>query len=126
MHRLRLLLPCLVLGWTLLLPALPARAVEAPYESRLVRLAEILGSLHYLRNLCGEHGSKWRDEMDAILKSDNPDPETKAKLIASFNRGYRSYSDVYRTCTASATAAIDRYMKEGAALSDDIVTRFGN
>jgi len=116
----------LILGLALLLPALPARAVEAPYESRLVRLAEILGSLHYLRNLCGEHGSKWRDEMDAIIKSDNPDPETKTKLIASFNRGYRSYSDVYRTCTASAAAAIGRYMKEGAALSDDIVTRFGN
>jgi uncharacterized protein (TIGR02301 family) len=116
----------LILGSVLLLPAFPARAVEAPYEGRLVRLAEILGSLHYLRNLCGEHGSKWRDEMDAILKSDNPDPKTKAKLIASFNRGYRSYSDVYRTCTASATTAIDRYMKEGEALSDDIVTRFGN
>jgi uncharacterized protein (TIGR02301 family) len=124
--RFRLLLPRLILALALLLPVLPARAVEAPYESRLVRLAEILGALHYLRNLCGEHGDRWRNEMDAILKSDNPDAATRTKLIASFNRGYRSYSDVYKTCTASATAAIERYMKEGSALSDDIVTRFGN
>jgi uncharacterized protein (TIGR02301 family) len=110
-----------------LVGAIPqARAVEAPYESRLARLAEILGALHYLRNLCGEHSSKWRDEMDAILKSENPAPEERAKLIGSFNRGYRSYSDVYHTCTESATAAIALYMKEGAALSDDIATRFGN
>jgi uncharacterized protein (TIGR02301 family) len=116
----------IVLATAVLLPAVPAQAVEAPYESRMVRLAEILGALHYLRNLCGEHGSKWRDEMQAILESDNPDPQTRTKLIASFNRGYHSYADVYRTCTGSATAAIDRYMKEGAAISDDIVTRFGN
>jgi uncharacterized protein (TIGR02301 family) len=124
--RFRLFLLRTVLAIAVLVPAMPAQAVEAPYEGRMVRLAEILGALHYLRNLCGEHGSKWRDEMEAILKSDNPDPQTRTKLIASFNRGYRSYADVYRTCTASATAAIDRYMKEGAAISDDIVTRFGN
>ena len=32
----------------------PSAAVEAPYEQNLLRLAEVLGSLHYLRNLCGE------------------------------------------------------------------------
>jgi predicted secreted protein len=29
-------------------------------------------------------------------------------------------------CTASATEAISRYMKEGEALSRDIATRYGN
>ncbi len=103
-----------------------ARAVEAPYESHLVRLAEILGSLQYLRNLCGEKGSQWREAMDALLITENPGPERRAALVASFNRGYRSYSDIYRTCTASATAAIARYMKEGEALSRDTANRFGN
>ena len=106
--------------------AAPVGAVEAPYEGRLMRLAEILGSLHFLRNLCGEHGTRWRDEMDALLKSENPDPEHRARLIASFNRGYRSYSDIYASCTPSATEAIDRYMKEGEALAKETVSRFGN
>ena len=36
----------------------PAFAVEAQFEPGLMRLAEILGSLHFLRNLCGESGDQ--------------------------------------------------------------------
>lgn len=103
-----------------------ALAVEAPYESRLLRLAEVLGSLHYLRNLCGEEGNQWREEMEALLTAENPPPERRAKLVASFNHGYRSFSGVYVNCTASATEAISRYMKEGEALARDIAMRFGD
>jgi len=110
------------------LSAQPGRAagVEAPFEQPLMRLAEVLGSLHYLRNLCGETGNQWRDEMERLLASENPLPERKARFVASFNRGYRSFDGVYVACTASATEAISRYMKEGEALSRDIATRYGN
>jgi len=103
-----------------------ARAAEAPYESQLLRLAEVLGSVHYLRNLCGETGNVWRERMETLLTTENPDPERRARLIASFNRGYRSYQSTYLSCTASATLAISRYMEEGEKLSRDIVSRFGN
>jgi uncharacterized protein (TIGR02301 family) len=103
----------------------PARAVEAPFEPGLLRLAEILGSLHFLRNLCGEKGDQWRGEMQKLLDSENPDPQRRARLIASFNRGYRSFSG-YIQCTPSATEAINRYMQEGQALSRDIASRYGN
>jgi uncharacterized protein (TIGR02301 family) len=106
--------------------ALPVRATEAPYESNLMRLAEILGSLQYLRNLCGEKGDQWREAMDALLITENPGPERRAQLVARFNRGYRAYSDMYHACTASATEAIARYMKEGRELSDGTANRFGN
>ena len=106
--------------------AVPARAVEAPFEGRLLRLAEILGSIHYLRNLCGEPGNTWRDQMQAILAAENPEPALRARFVASFNSGYRSFSGVYASCTDSATAAIDRYMKEGETLSREIAVRFGN
>ena len=82
-----------------------------------MRLAEILGSLHFLRNLCGEKGDQWRGEMEKLLQSENPDPERRARFIASFNRGYRSFGGTYTQCTASATEAIGRYMKEGETLS---------
>ena len=103
-----------------------AAGPEAPFEQPLLRLAEVLGSLHYLRNLCGETGDTWRKEMEQLLATENPPPERRARFIASFNRGYRSFDGVYVTCTASATEAIDRYMKEGEALSRDIATRYGN
>ena len=101
-------------------------AVEAPFDPSLMRLAEVLGSLHFLRNLCGEAGNQWREQMEKLLEAENPAPERRARLIASFNRGYRSFEGTYSNCTASATEAIGRYMNEGEALSRDITARFGN
>ncbi|WP_425373796.1 TIGR02301 family protein [Phyllobacterium salinisoli] len=103
-----------------------AAANEPPYEAKLVRLAEILGSLHYLRNLCGEPGSEWRDRMNAIIAAEKPEEPRRILIIASFNRGYRAFSEVYSSCTDSAVAAIDRYMKEGEGLSNEIAARYGN
>ena len=112
-------LSCAVLAAALALGALPARAAEAPFEPGLMRLAEILGSLHFLRRLCGEKGEEWRAEMERLL-------ERRARFIAAFNRGYRSFGGTYTQCTASAAEAIARYMKEGEQLSRDIASRYGN
>ena len=106
--------------------ARPAVAVEAPYEQNLLRLAEVLGSLHYLRNLCGEQGDAWRKEMETLLETENPDAARRARFVASFNRGYRSFETVYATCTASAVESIRRYMKEGETLTRDVAARYGN
>lgn len=122
-----LALATLMIGSGLLLAATSgAMAADPPYEKKLVRLAEVLGSIHYLRNLCGEKGTGWRDEMEALLKTEKPDPDRRAKLIASFNRGYRSFGGVYSECTDSAVTAIGRYMTEGEGLSREIVTRYRN
>jgi len=104
----------------------PAKAVEAAYEQNLLRLAEILGSLHYLRNLCGENGDAWRQEMEKLLESEKPDEQRKARFVASFNRGYRSFETVYTSCTPSALESVRRYMKEGEALTRDVASRYGN
>jgi len=39
----------------------------APYDPKLMRLAEILGSVSYLRNLCKGSESEWRDMMRELL-----------------------------------------------------------
>jgi len=117
---------CAFLAASFAMAAPNARAAEAPFEPGLMRLAEILGSLHFLRNLCGEKGDQWRVEMEKLLETENPAPERRARFIASFNRGYRSFGAGYSRCTASATEAINRYMKEGEALSRDIASRYGN
>ena len=117
---------CALLSAALIWGTTSARAAEAPFEPGLMRLAEILGSLHFLRNLCGEKGDQWRVEMEKLLESENPDPQRRARFIASFNHGYRSFGTSYTRCTASATEAINRYMKEGEALSRDIASRYGN
>lgn len=103
-----------------------AQSQGAPYDERLNRLAEVLGSIHFLRNLCGERSGVWREDMQRLLEAENPDAERRARMIASFNHGYRAFSSTYTTCTESATQAITRYMSEGEKLSREIVVRFGN
>jgi uncharacterized protein (TIGR02301 family) len=110
----------------------PARAQQAegaapPYEADMMHLAEVLGALHYLRPLCGAREStRWRDEMQGLIEAEQPSDARRAQLVASFNRGYASYSQVYRTCTPSAQLASARYLDEGAKLSRDIATRYGS
>jgi uncharacterized protein (TIGR02301 family) len=106
--------------------AMPARALDAPYDEELLRLAELLGSLHYLRNLCGDSQTTWRDQMESLMQVEDPEPERRARFVASFNRGYRSFDSIYTTCTASAIEAIERYMLEGETLSKDIAVKYGN
>lgn len=105
---------------------MPARAAEAPFEGSLMRLSEVLGSLHFLRNLCGEEGTQWREQMEKLLDAEKPDAARRAKFIASFNRGYRSFQGTYSSCTPSAVEAITRYMKEGETLTRDVAVRYGN
>lgn len=104
----------------------PALAVDAPYEAGLMRIAEVMGSLHFLRNLCGDKGDRWRRTMETLIEAEKPDPERRARFIASFNRGYRSFEGTYTKCTASATEAITRYTVEGENLARDLASRYGN
>lgn len=104
----------------------PSLEPAAPYDNKLLRLAEVLGSIHYLRNLCdaGE-GNKWREVMSSLLVSEKPGPKRRERLVASFNRGYRAFNDTHGTCTASAAAAGERYRKEGSAIAGQITRRYG-
>jgi uncharacterized protein (TIGR02301 family) len=99
-----------------------------PYEDRLLRLAEILGSIQYLRNLCNSEGETgWLESMQALLDSETADePDRRTRLTAGYNRGFRTFASVYTTCTSSALVAEQRYRHEGATLIAEIVARYGN
>ncbi|MFG1298506.1 TIGR02301 family protein [Xanthobacter sp. V3C-3] len=105
----------------------PAEGAPPPYDPDLLRLAEILGALHYLRPLCGvsAEAQRWRNEMQALIDTEQPSDARRAKIISSFNRGYSSYAEVYRTCTPAARVAVDRQLDEGSRLAHDIVVRYG-
>ena len=107
----------------------PARAEDAaaPFDGDLQRLAEILGSLHYLRGICGTgDGAKWRNQMQALVDAETPSGERRTRLIAAFNRGYNGFQQTYRTCTPAASVAIRRYVEEGAKISRDLTARYAN
>jgi uncharacterized protein (TIGR02301 family) len=118
----------LILTLLLCAPAGPARAVDvAPFDAGLQRLAEILGSLQYLRGICGANeGNKWRTEMQALLDAEAPSGQRRADFVAHFNRGYRAYLQTYRTCTPAADLAIRRYLEEGSKIAREVTARYSN
>jgi uncharacterized protein (TIGR02301 family) len=99
----------------------------APFEPDLMRLAEILGALQYLRALCGANeGQKWREQMQALLDAEATTADRKNRMVANFNRGYRSFQQSYRTCTPAANVAVRRYLEEGSKISREITARYTN
>jgi uncharacterized protein (TIGR02301 family) len=108
--------------------AAPApQSTAAPFDGDLQRLAEILGSLQYLRNICGaKEGEKWRNEMQALIDAEAPSGERRRQIVAHFNRGYRGFQQTYRQCTPAADLAIRRYLDEGTKIAREITARYGN
>lgn len=114
-------LASVLLSFALLQPA-AAQSEGKPYDERLSRLAEILGAVHYLRELCGSNdGQLWRDRMREILDGEGSSASRRAKLTRSFNNGYRGYSRTYQTCSPTAQTAINRFMVEGVQIADALV-----
>lgn len=103
--------------------AVPAMAAPdtRPYDEKLLRLTEIMGAVHYLRELCSANdGQAWRERMHDIIEREGTSALRKATLTRSFNQGYRSYARTYASCTPSAQSAITRFLTEGAGIADDL------
>ncbi len=100
-----------------------ATAAEGkPYDDKLFRLSEILGSVHYLRELCGSNdGAQWRDRMKELMDAEGSSALRRARLTQSFNQGYLSFSRTYKTCTPSAQTTIVRFLTEGTQISEGLV-----
>jgi uncharacterized protein (TIGR02301 family) len=108
-------------------PVRAQHAGPAPFDGSLQRLAEILGALHYLRNICGANeGMKWRAEVEALISAEAPTGDRRARMIAAFNRGYRGFQQSYRTCTPAADLVIRRYLEEGSKLAREMTARYAN
>lgn len=105
----------------------PSIATLPPaYDAQMMRLSEILGALHYLRELCGaDEKQLWREQMAKLLVKEEPSEERKARLIANFNKGFRGFREIYRECTPTAVAATNQYLKQGARISAEIPDRYG-
>lgn len=107
-------------------PATPAPPPETrPYDSQLMRLAEILGALTYLRGLCGDKDAEdWRARMQALLDAEGDPPVRKDRLAGAYNRGIEGYSLTYRTCTPNAHLVIERFLAEGGRIAKEVENRY--
>ena len=109
-------------------PPLPApESLESPppYERQLLRLAEILGALAWLTELCGDRpGDQWRRQMATLMEAEAATTRRRERLAGSYNRGFRGYSALHRRCTPSAQLVITRFLDEGGRIARDVANRF--
>lgn len=94
----------------------PAHAQTAGETDRaLARLAEILGALSHLEALC-EHDQRSRDDMQAVLGSEELSAIRQSVLIDAFNRGFRTVATTHHRCTPTSERLIARHHQRGAAI----------
>lgn len=111
--------------WLAMAPAAAAPPEAKPYDDRLMRLSEILGAVHYLRELCGANeGQYWRERMRELMEAEGSSALRRARLTRAFNQGYRSYSRTYNSCSPSAQTAVARFLAEGTQLSEGLIKSF--
>ena len=97
-----------------------------PYEPQLLRLAELMGALFYLRDLChAGDGEAFREKMARLLEAEAHSEERKATLAGAFNRGFGEYALTYRKCTSSAQEVIAHYLEESGRIARDVAGRYG-
>jgi uncharacterized protein (TIGR02301 family) len=107
--------------------ATEAAPEERPlYEGQMLRLAEILGALSYLRNICqARDAPQWQQKMKALIDAEAVTQEDRERLAGAYNRGFNGYALTYRRCNDSAEMAIARFLAEGERLATAISTRYG-
>lgn len=108
-------------------PAGEAEAPPPPYDTDIMRLAEILGALTYLDELCASNPSgDWRAKMQTLLEAEARTAGRKERLAGSYNRGFHDYERTYHVCTQNAQAVISRFLAEGGKIAHDVVNRYGS
>jgi uncharacterized protein (TIGR02301 family) len=104
----------------------PAAEPPPPYEPQLLRLAELMGALSYLRDLCGAHDAEaFHAKMASLLEVEARSETRKESLAGAYNNGFRGYELSYRVCTPAAREIIARFLDEAAKISTDVANRYG-
>ena len=88
---------------------------QARTDQALANLSEILGALSHLEALCDGPVTS-REDMQALLASDELTPLRQSVLIDAFNRGFRAVASTHQRCTPTSRRLIERHHQRGAAI----------
>ncbi len=127
MKKLLVKLPRLFLLTTTLLfiaPINAAKAVDPSYQQDMARLTYMMGALYFLQPLCKKMENDWRVQAGELITLEKPTKDRKQRLVGAFNKGFLTYSLLYRSCTPSAKQAMINFLQEAQKSSRYIHTQF--
>lgn len=109
-----------LIAFALALPPLGA-AASAALPAKAVQLAEILGAVHHLRDVCGTNeGQLWRNKMIEMIGVLGPSDADRQRLVKNFNDAYYRYKNAYPSCTAAAARQSDKLMQDGQRIAEEL------
>ena len=96
-----------------------------PYEAQMLRLAEIMGALAFLRDLCGDgDGADYRAKFAALMEAEAHGAERRAAWAGAFNQSFEDYRLSYGSCTPNARAAIASFLGEANKIAAVVGDRY--
>ncbi len=111
------------LALALTLALAPVNAQAGSFENGLMRLAEILGSIHHLRNICGANdGPLWRNKMIDMMNVAELSAPDRKKIISHFNDAFYSARTRYPDCTTDAARRANLLFNEGHRLAKKLAS----
>lgn len=98
-----------------------AAAANAALPAKAAQLAEILGALHHLRDVCGTNeGQLWRNKMIEMIGALGPSEADRQNLVKNFNDSFYRYKNAYRACSAAAARQSDKLMQDGQRIAEEL------
>lgn len=108
-------------GLLVTLPVAWSQSNYGRHQTRLVRIAEIMGGLHYLRGICDkEKNQVWRGNMLRLLDLEQPPQDVRERMVSRFNSYFDREKRSHATCNRKATREIKRLAGEGQQLTSEL------
>jgi uncharacterized protein (TIGR02301 family) len=120
-------------------PAAPPPQVQTPpeppppvYEPLMLELAEVMGALSVMSEVCRRPGDTipvgdaWRAKMAGLIELEAQTQGMRDRLAGAYNRGALTYRTTYRSCTRAGRVALERLLTDGARIAAEINSRFGS
>jgi len=96
-----------------------------PYETKMLRLAEIMGALAALRDLCGAgDGADYRAKFAALMDAEANTPARKGAWAGAFNESFDDYRLTYAQCTPRAETAIVSFLNEANRIASEVADEY--
>ena len=101
-----------------------------PFEPQLLKMAELMGALAFLADICSNEASNaqsgqiWRDKTALLMDAETSGPRLRGLMAGAYNRGYSDLEVNYKGCSQPALALYEHDLEMVHRLSQDLARRY--